>query len=302
MRNRVRGRAVSGADQGAARSARTPASRVLAALLSAVAVACATAAAVPSAASAAPASVRATGADMGAGGRAPAGFVSLSDVDRTILQDIRYDTHHNFVGRPIVGYHEPLCILTRQAAQALRRVQAAARAEGYSLKVYDCYRPQRAVDDFVRWAQRLDDQRMKTEFYPQVDKTVLFDDGYIASRSGHSRGSTMDLTLVALPARAQRPYVPGEPLVACTEPQARRFPDNTVDMGTGYDCFDPLAHTLDPRVTGPAMDNRLLLKRLMEEAGFANYANEWWHYTLANEPYSDTYFDFPVARGAVTGD
>lgn len=110
-----------------------------------------------------------------------------------------------------------------------------------------CYRPQRAVDHFVRWAEDLDDQAMKDEFYPDVDKTRLFDDGYIAAKSGHSRGSTMDLTLVKLPAHPTRPYVPGETLVPCYAAQDERFPDNSVDMGTGYDCFDTLAHTLDPR-------------------------------------------------------
>jgi D-alanyl-D-alanine dipeptidase len=186
-----------------------------------------------------------------------------------------------------------------QAAEALHRVQTAARARGYSLKVYDCYRPQQAVDDFVRWAQSLDDQRMKAEFYPQVAKSALFNDGYIGGPTAHSRGSTMDLTLVALPSRGQRPYSAGEPLVSCTAPEGQRFPDNTVDMGTGFDCFDSLAHTLNPRITGKAMDNRLLLKQLMADAGFNNYAKEWWHYTLAGEPYPNTYYNFPVARASL---
>ncbi|NJC73114.1 M15 family metallopeptidase [Planosporangium thailandense] len=231
---------------------------------------------------------------------APAGLVALSDVDPTILQDIRYATPHNFVGRPVVGYLEPMCILTRQAAEALHQVQTAARAKGYSLKVYDCYRPQRAVDDFINWGKRLEDQKMKAEFYPTLDKSVLFDQGYIAGPTAHSRGSTMDLTLVALPARAQRAYVPGENLLPCTAPQAQRFPDNSIDMGTGFDCFDSLTHTLDPRVTGQQMTNRLLLKQLMGNAGFKNYAEEWWHYSLSHEPYPDTYFNFPVARAALT--
>jgi zinc D-Ala-D-Ala dipeptidase len=300
------------------RSARTSAGRALAALLPAtiltwtLVTACAAPTTTPAAASAKPTTTPAAPAtptttpaaaspEASVDKHAPAGFVALSDVDLTILQDIRYDTPHNFVGRPIAGYREPLCILTRQAAEALHRVQTAARARGYSLKVYDCYRPQRAVDDFVSWGQRLDEQRMKAEFYPGLDKSVLFDEGYIAGPTAHSRGSTMDLTLVALPARAQRPYVPGEKLASCSAPQAQRFPDNTVDMGTGFDCFDSLAHTLDSRVTGQAMDNRLLLKQLMKDAGFNNYPKEWWHYTLAGEPYPDRYFDFPVARAAVAG-
>src|SRR4051794_32876747 len=149
------------------------------------------------------------------GGKLPAGFVVLGDMQPAILQDIRYSTYHNFVGRPIDGYKQPLCILTRQAATALGRAQSALLRRGYTLKMYDCYRPQRAVNDFERWATRLNDTQMKGEFYPNVDKSTLFDQGYIASRSGHSRGSTVDLTIVKLPARPQRSYVRGEPLVPC---------------------------------------------------------------------------------------
>lgn len=171
--------------------------------------------------------------------KAPEDFVSLGSVDPTIIQEMRYFTPHNFVGERIDGYRQPICILTRPAAEALHKAQVTLLHEGYTLKVYDCYRPQRAVDHFVRWAEDLDDQAMKTEFYPQVDKTRLFEDGYIAEKSGHSRGSTMDLTIVRLPAKPTRPYVPGEPLVPCYAPRAERFPDNSVDMGTGFDCFDP---------------------------------------------------------------
>lgn len=231
-------------------------------------------------------------------GRVP-GFVAVSRADLSILSDIRYATSHNFIGRPIDGYQEALCILTTQAATALKKAQRAALRLGYSLKVYDCYRPQRAVDDFAAWAEDLSDTRMKAEFYPDLDKSVLFDQGYIAAKSGHSRGSTLDLTLVELPPRRQPAYRPGQPLVSCKAPVGARFPDNTIDMGTGYDCFDTLANTLDPRVTGRPLSNRLLLKRLMTDAGFVNYDLEWWHYTLAGEPYPDTYFDFPVARRSI---
>jgi zinc D-Ala-D-Ala dipeptidase len=232
--------------------------------------------------------------------KAPAAFVSLRDVAPSILHDIRYFTRHNFIGRRIHGYRAPLCILTRDAATALARVQDAVVAQGYTLKVYDCYRPQRAVDDFVRWARRLRDRRMKREFYPRVDKSRLFADGYIAERSGHSRGSTLDLTLVELPAREQPRWTRGRfGLVNCFAPYGERFPDNTIDMGTGYDCFDTLAHTLDPRIQGAQRANRLRLKTAMEAAGFTNYENEWWHYTLADEPFPDTFFDFPVSRRAL---
>ncbi|MCC3767530.1 M15 family metallopeptidase [Streptomyces sp. UNOC14_S4] len=224
----------------------------------------------------------------------PKDFVALSEVDPTIVQEMRYFTGHNFTGHRVDGYRRPVCLLTRPAAEALHRAQRALLPQGYSLKVYDCYRPQRAVDDFVAWAKDLGDQRMKQEFYPRVDKTRLFDDGYIAAKSGHSRGSTMDLTLVRLPARPTRPYRPGEPLVPCYAPKGQRFPDNSVDMGTGFDCFDTLAHTLDPRVRGAQREHRLLLKSTMERAGFTNLPEEWWHYTLRGEPFPDTYFDFPV--------
>ncbi|MEU5940525.1 M15 family metallopeptidase [Micromonospora sp. NPDC047548] len=226
---------------------------------------------------------------------APADFVLLSEVDPSIAVDIRYATAHNFVGRPVDGYPEPLCLLTRTAAEALRRVQTAARAQGRSLRVYDCYRPQRAVDDFVRWAQDPADQRMKAEFYPGVDKSRLFDDGYLGAPTAHSRGSTLDLTLEPVPAPPGATFTPGQPLVACTAPAGRRFADGGVDMGTGFDCFDPLAHTDDPRVTGTPRQNRHLLRRLMEQGGFVNYDREWWHYRYADEPYPNMYFDFPVA-------
>ncbi|PNE41178.1 M15 family metallopeptidase [Streptomyces noursei] len=231
--------------------------------------------------------------------KAPKEFVALRDVDPTIIQEMRYATPHDFMGVPVTGYREPLCILTRDAARALHRAQVAFLRRGFSLKVYDCYRPQRAVDHFVAWAKDLSDQRMKAEFYPRVDKSVLFRDGYIAEKSGHSRGSTVDLTLVRLPAVPTRPYVPGEPLTSCFGPRASRFPDNSLDMGTGFDCFDTLAHTLDPRIKGKQRAHRMLLKEGLERAGFVNYADEWWHYTFSPETFPDTYFDFPVARSSL---
>ncbi|MET8680218.1 M15 family metallopeptidase [Streptomyces sp. NPDC004647] len=228
--------------------------------------------------------------------KAPKEFVALRDVDPTIREEMRYITRHNFVGEPIDGYRQPLCILTAPAAKALHTAQRALLRRGYSLKVYDCYRPQRAVDQFVDWAKDLDDRAMKEEFYPQVDKSRLFADGYIAEKSGHSRGSTVDLTIVKLPARPTRPYVPGEPLVPCYAPQKERFPDNSVDMGTGFDCFDTLSHSMDPRIKGKQRANRLLLKNTLESRGFVNLPEEWWHFTHKPEVFPDTYFDFPVSR------
>ncbi|MBX7267130.1 M15 family metallopeptidase [Micromonospora sp. Llam7] len=226
------------------------------------------------------------------------GFVTLSDLDRRILTDIRYATAHNFVGRPVDGYPEPLCLLTSRAAAALRGVQDAALAAGRSLKVYDCYRPQRATDDFLRWARQPGQDAMKAEFYPRVAKSELFDLGYLGSPSAHSRGSTVDLTLVDLPAPEQPRHSPGRPLVACTAERGQRFADNSVDMGTGFDCFDPLARTDSALVDATARANRRLLRRLMTDGGFVGYDREWWHFRYRDEPWPDTYFDLPVARSS----
>lgn len=231
---------------------------------------------------------------------APPGFVDLSDVDPTIQQDIRYYTDHNFVGRRIDGYLEPRCLLIEPAARALQQAQTAAVAKGYSLKVYDCYRPARAGEDFAAWARALDDQTTKGEFYPDEGKNRLFADGYVGGgQTTHSSGTAVDLTLVTLPTAAQRQYQPGEPLVPCTAPVDQRFPDNTIDMGTGYDCFDARSHTLDSRITGVPLENRLLLRQFMTGAGFANYANEWWHYDFTRDRNPGMFYDFPVARAAL---
>jgi len=231
---------------------------------------------------------------------APAGaFADLAQVAPSILVEMRYTTAHNFVGRRIRGYEEPVCLLTREAATALARAQRRVRRAGYTLKVYDCYRPQRAVDDFVAWARRLQDDRMKAEFYPRVDKRRLFSEGYIARRSGHSRGSTVDLTLVELPARRAERYRRGQELVDCAAPASQRFGDNTIDMGTGFDCFDPLSHPFNGRVHGQQRANRLRLRRALLAVGFKGLPTEWWHFTLRREPFPDTRFDFPVARGSL---
>ena len=185
--------------------------------------------------------------------QAPSSFVALEDVDPTILQDMRYATAYNFVGRRIDGYREPLCILTRGAARALERAQTALARKGYSLKVYDCYRPQRAVDHFARWADDAGDTKMKREFYPRVDKGSLHADGYIAHRSGHSRGSTVDVTLVKLPPKQQPRWSRKRfGLVSCFAPWRKRFRDSSVNMGTAYDCFDPRAAHPRSRDHGPS--------------------------------------------------
>jgi zinc D-Ala-D-Ala dipeptidase len=230
----------------------------------------------------------------GARAARPADIVDVRTVIPDIVLDIRYATEHNFIGRSIPGYDAPRCLLTRRAVDALARVQDDLRGRGLGLKVYDCYRPQTAVDYFVEWARDLDDQAMKAEFYPSVDKRNLFRDGYIASKSGHSRASTVDITIVPLDAAVPRPRSPRPPLRSCENERADRFPDASLDMGTGYDCFSERSHT-PSRAVGPQQRaNRLLLERVMESHGFEGLAEEWWHYTLASEPYPDSYFDFPI--------
>lgn len=224
----------------------------------------------------------------------PSDFVALADVDPSIVQEIRYFSTHNFVGRRVKGYRTSKCILTRRAAEALKAVQSELKDYALTLKVYDCYRPQSAVNDFVAWAKDAHDTKMKAEFYPRVDKAKLFMDGYIAGKSGHSRGSTMDLTLVALPVRPEPAFNEEQKLIACYEPASQRFEDNSLDMGTGYDCFDPLAHTANPAVDPMYRRQRLLLKAIMEKHGFKNLPEEWWHYTLVDEPYPSTYFNFEI--------
>ncbi|MGW6689754.1 M15 family metallopeptidase [Streptomyces sp. NPDC054961] len=224
---------------------------------------------------------------------APApGFAVLAEVDPSIGQEMRYATAHNFTGAVVDGYEEPVCLLARPAAEALRRAQREALRRGYSLLVYDCYRPQRAVGRFVRWARDPADQRTKAEFYPGVAKERLIPDGYIAERSGHSRGSTVDVTLTELvPRRAT--FAPSRAL-----PGAARGRE-PLDMGTPFDYFDPLAHTDSPRVTGAAREHRELLLRVLGGQGFVNLPEEWWHFTYRPEAFPDAYFDFPVSVASV---
>ncbi|CAM5362403.1 D-alanyl-D-alanine dipeptidase [Streptomyces avidinii] len=203
-------------------------------------------------------------------GFAVAGFAALAEVDPSIGQEMRYAGAHNFTGAVVEGYEEPVCLLARPAAAALRRAQREVLRRGYSLLVYDCYRPQRAVDRFVAWARDAADQGTKAEFYPRVEKDRLIPEGYIAEKSGHSRGSTVDVTLTDLGR---------EPL----------------GMGTPFDFFDPLAHTDSPLVTGSARARRNLLREVLGAQGFVNLPQEWWHFTYEPEAFPDTYFDFPVS-------
>ena len=200
----------------------------------------------------------------------PAGFVDAAAVVEGLVVDMRYFGDNNFVGERIDGYERPRCLLSAPAANALAAVQRNLAARGLGLKVLDCYRPVRAVAHFIRWAKKIDDVKRKAEFYPELDKRDLFKLGYIATRSGHSRGSTVDLTLV------------------------RRADERELDMGTPYDFSSPKSWTSDKRVSAQAQRNRALFAEAMRRGGFRPYQKEWWHFTLADEPFADTYFDFPV--------
>jgi zinc D-Ala-D-Ala dipeptidase len=224
----------------------------------------------------------------------PKGFVYLRDIDPTIVQDIRYATSHNFVGRPIRGYLAAECILSVSAANALETVQRQLAERKLSLIVWDCYRPKRAVDDFLQWSKDPAYSEMKTEFYPRTDKEKLFILGYLARRSAHSRGSTVDLGIVPADFSFAQPPNLSQLLKSCTLSKGERFEDGTLDFGTGYDCLDVLANTSNALVSGVALHNRQTLKSYMEKAGFRPYAREWWHFELVDEPFHAG-FDFEVS-------
>jgi D-alanyl-D-alanine dipeptidase len=200
----------------------------------------------------------------------PPGFGDAARAIPTLQVDARYAGADNFVGRPVAGYAAPRCLLTEQAAAALAAVQQDLARFGLGLKTFDGYRPQRAVDDFVRWAQQPDEPARKAEFHPRVDKGQLFAQGYIATRSGHSRGSTVDLTIVSLAGGRE------------------------LDMGGRFDLFDDSEEGTWPGLDAQQRANRLLLQQAMRAQGFRPYRYEWWHFTLVGEPYPDTHFDFVV--------
>jgi D-alanyl-D-alanine dipeptidase len=230
-----------------------------------------------------------------AGSALPKGFVYLRDIDPTIVQDIRYAGSHNFVGRPIRGYLAAECILSAPAANALEDVQRRLAEKKLSLIVWDCYRPKRAVEDFLQWSKDRAHSEMKTEFYPRNDKEDLFALGYLARPSAHSRGSTVDLAIVPTPFASAPPPGPSRSPKACTSPKSERFEDGTIDFGTGYDCLDVLANTSNTRAGGTALRNRQTLRSYMHRAGFRPYAREWWHFELINEPFHRGGFDFEVS-------
>lgn len=202
----------------------------------------------------------------------PEGFVYLKEYIPDIELDIRYYTQDNFVGQRIDGYLTPRAVISLQAAQALKNVQAELKPFGLKLKVFDAYRPQQSVAHFVRWAKDVNDTRMKAKYYPDVDKQNLFRDGYIAQKSSHTRGSTVDLTIVSNTADTVE----------------------ELDMGSAWDYFGPLSWPNNLSLTLAQRANRMLLRTLMLKYNFRGLDTEWWHFTFNDEPFPDTYFDFPV--------
>jgi D-alanyl-D-alanine dipeptidase len=202
-------------------------------------------------------------------------FVLLADFVPSVVQEIRYHSTYNFIGDRIDGYEDPVALCTRECARALKGVAAELQVHGYRLKIFDAYRPTTAVKHFVLWGIEDTDQRMKEYFYPNIDKTDTFTLGYIASRSTHSRGSTVDLTLLDMATGRE------------------------VDMGSPFDLFDKISHPSYTGITEEQYEMRMLLQNTMVRGGFEPYECEWWHFTLADEPYPDTYFSFPVAASSV---
>lgn len=198
-------------------------------------------------------------------------FVLLSEAVPDAILEIRYYSTYNFVGDRIDGYEEPCALLTKEAATALKQVSDELVSKGYRLKIYDAYRPQKAVKHFMNWAKDISDTRMKKYFYPELDKSVLFAQGYIAEKSGHSRGSTVDLTLFDMN----------------TEKEA--------DMGGTFDYFGELSHPDYKQISTQQYENRMILRNAMLAHGFKPLDEEWWHFTLKDEPFPDTYFTFPVS-------
>jgi D-alanyl-D-alanine dipeptidase len=200
----------------------------------------------------------------------PDGFVYIDEIIPEIVVELRYAGNDNFLGRPVDGYESDRCIITADAAYALKRAQAALKKFGLGLKIFDAYRPQRAVDHFGRWSEDAKDTKMKQQYYPSVKKSELFDKGYLGKKSRHTKGSTVDLTLIDLDSGKE------------------------IDMGSPWDFFDEKSHGEYRNITEQQRANRLLLRFVMIEFGFYEYSKEWWHFTLVNEPFPDTVHDFVI--------
>ncbi len=224
----------------------------------------------------------------------PAPLVYLRDVDATIPQDMRYASADNFTGRRVTGYDTPECVLLNSVAQALARVQKDLRPSGLSLKVYDCYRPERAVRAFVAWVRDGRRDGATRRFHPRLAKSQLLARGYIAQKSAHSRGSAVDLTLVRLPPAQVEPFDPARAYGVCTQPQTERSPDSSLDMGTGFDCFDAMSHTGASGLSPEQHQARQTLVSAMARHGFVNYPREWWHFSLVTTEGGGRSFDVPI--------
>ena len=224
--------------------------------------------------------------------RLPGDFVYLRDVDPSIIQDIRYADINNFTGRRLAGYDAPECVVKKQVADALARVQADLKAKGLSLKMLDCYRPARASRDMVAWANDGKETPSQKRYNPKLNKRDLFKLGYIAAYSGHSTGAAVDLTLVELAADNSAVFDPKADYADCTAPADKRAPEGSVDMGTGYDCSDNRAHTGATSITPQQRMMRQTLIAAMGKQGFANYAKEWWHFSIGGV--ATGAFDFPI--------
>ncbi len=224
----------------------------------------------------------------------PKSFSFLKDIDPTIIQDIRYATSQNFTGEPLPGYEAAECILATPVAKALKHVQVQLKKQGFSLKVYDCYRPRRAVRAFVRWAKNKKDSTYTKLYFPSLNKQELFSRGFIALPSDHSKGVAVDLSMVSYPP----PFttsVSDDKYGPCNGPAEKRIPDNSVDMGTSWDCFDERSHTFSNLITDEQRRLRKILIDAMKQQGFDNYSKEWWHFTLAYPEYTK-YHDFTVIK------
>jgi len=222
----------------------------------------------------------------------PTDFVYLRDVDATIMQDIRYAGADNFVGRPLAGYGAAECIVRREVAQRLKSIQRELAAQNLSLKMFDCYRPARAVADMWAWAHDGRETAADRRFSPAFSKKDLFRLGYIAARSAHSRGAALDLTLVDLAADNSAVFDPRKTYADCTAAAEARAPEGSVDMGTGYDCADVKAHTRATAISQAQRRWRERLVAVMAMQGFANYFREWWHFSLPGE--GGQAHDFPI--------
>jgi D-alanyl-D-alanine dipeptidase len=224
----------------------------------------------------------------------PRDFAYLRDVDASILQDIRYATANNFTGKRLAGYEAEECILKREIAAALSRVQQALKPSGLSLKVLDCYRPQSASRAMLAWANDRAETPAQKRYYPKLNKRDLFRLGYIAAQSGHSTGAVVDLTLVELAADNSATFDPAKSYADCTAPADKRAPEGGVDMGTGFDCFAAASHTAARSITPRQREWRQTLKDAMRRQGFANYSKEWWHYSMDGA--GGGAFDFPILK------